>query len=67
MESWLLELKPGSTVALDGFQLMWVDRTTESGIRKGGGVIKFMNNRWSNFGQIPVYIPHSADGEASRV
>lgn len=53
-ESWLTLLTPDMTVALDGFQLLRADRTMESGKRKGGGLVIFVNNRWCKSGHITI-------------
>lgn len=44
--SWLTKLRPDMTVALDGFQLLRVDRTTKSGEKKREGLAVFVNQRW---------------------
>lgn len=38
-ETWLAVLAPDTSAGLDGFQLFCANRTTESGMRKGGGLV----------------------------
>lgn len=54
-ESWLNELTPDSLVTLDGFHLVRADRSArESGKKKGGGLVMYVNERWCNVGHISV-------------
>lgn len=39
---------------LDAFRLIWVDRTVESGKRKGKGLVVFVNDRCCNSGRITI-------------
>ena len=41
-----------NSITLDSFQLIWADRTSESGKRKGGGLVVFVNYRWWNSGHM---------------
>ena len=43
-----------NSITLDSFQLIWADRTSESGKRKGGGLVVFVNYRWWNSGHITI-------------
>ncbi len=45
-ESWLDESVPDAEVALDGFELLRADRTSNSGKLRGGGVCMYINSRW---------------------
>lgn len=53
-ETRLTALTPDTNATLDSFHLMRVNRTTESGKRKGGGLAVFVNDRWCNFGHITI-------------
>ncbi|MBN3317390.1 TSN11 protein, partial [Atractosteus spatula] len=53
-ETWLQELILDSNVTIGGFQTVRADRNTESGKRKGGGLVVLVNNRWCNPGHIHV-------------
>ncbi len=45
-ESWLDESVPDAEVALDGFELLRADRTSNSGKLRGGGVCMYINSQW---------------------
>ncbi|XP_076607962.1 uncharacterized protein LOC143333672 isoform X1 [Chaetodon auriga] len=47
-----------ATVALEGFSLIWADRTERSGKRKGGGLAVFVNDRWCNSRHITIKEQH---------
>lgn len=53
-ETWLTALTPYMLAELDAFRLMWVDRTVESGKRKGEGLVVFVNDRCCNSGHITI-------------
>lgn len=54
-ETWLHGLISDPQVALDGFHLVREDRTeVESGKRRGGGLVLFVNRRWCNQRHIAV-------------
>ena len=54
-ESWLNGLTPDPHVTLDGFHLVRADRSDgESGKKKGGGLMMYVNERWCNAGHISV-------------
>ncbi len=45
-ESWLDVSVPDAEVALDGFELLRADRTSNSGKLRGGGVCMYINSQW---------------------
>ncbi|KAI4903430.1 hypothetical protein NFI96_002603 [Prochilodus magdalenae] len=53
-ETWITMLTLKRLVALDGFHRIRVDRTAESGKKKGGGLAVFVNGRWCNSGHITI-------------
>lgn len=53
-ETWLTALTPYMLAELDAFRYTWVDRTVESGKRKGEGLVVFVNNRCCNSGDITI-------------
>ncbi|CAM4549296.1 unnamed protein product [Leuciscus chuanchicus] len=53
-ESWLTEADPDSSVELEGYTLVRMDRNQNSGKKKGGGVCAFINNTYCNPGHITI-------------
>ena len=45
---------PMNQPCLYGFQLVWASWTSESGKRKGGGLVVFVNDWWCNSGYITI-------------
>lgn len=39
---------PDTTAAVEGFTMIRIDRMRDSGKRKGGGLVVFVNDKWCN-------------------
>lgn len=53
-ESWLTGADPDSSVEMEGFTLVRMDRNQNSGKTRGGGVCVFVNNKYCPPGHITV-------------
>lgn len=61
MKLWLHKDIPDSVVSLNGFTLLRADqRMTESGKRKSGVLVVFINNKWCNSGHVVIKERHSS-------
>ena len=47
-ETWLLEGICDGCAGLDGFTLIRIDKSADSGSQSGGGACMYLNNRWTN-------------------